>query len=277
MLKSTLMQGLLSAAVAATFAIPVASHAQAPSATMTTPAASGLSKADQKIVVDMAHANMAEVEAGKLALSKTQNAEVKAFAQLMVDDHTKALNDVTQLAQNKGVTLPTELDSKHKAMADKLSKLSGDAFDKEYMAKAGVADHKAVHAALKKNEARAKDPDVKALAAKMLPTVEQHLHSATGMAGMKGGAKGVKPPVTGEANDHTSPGAVAQATPKAKPMTGTTKPVPVGEANDHTSPNAVKQAPPKPKPATSAATSPNATPPVVGEASEAAAAAGVKR
>lgn len=256
MLKTKVMQGLLSAAVAAAFAMPAASYAQAPAATMDTPAASALNKADQKIVVDMAQANLAEVEAGKLALSKTHSAEVKAFAQQMVDDHTKALNDVTQLAQNKGVTLPTEVDSKHKAMAAKLSKLSGDAFDKEYMSKAGVADHKAVHAQLKKHEAKAKDPDVKALAAKMLPTVAQHLHSASGIAVMKGAAKGLKPPVTGEANDHTSPGAATHGTPKDKPMTGVAKATPVGEANDHTSANAVKQAPPKAKPASAAGTMP---------------------
>ena len=70
-------------------------------------------------------------------------------------------------------------------MAAKLSKLDGAKFDKEYMSKAGVADHKMVHAKLKKDEAAAKDADVKALAAKMLPTVEQHLHHATEAAGGK--------------------------------------------------------------------------------------------
>ena len=97
----------------------------------------------------------------------------------MVDDHTKALNDVTTLAQNKGVTLPTTPDAKHKAMAAKLSKLTGAKFDKMYMQQAGVQDHKHVHAMLKKDQARAKDADVKALAAKMMPTVEEHLTTAT--------------------------------------------------------------------------------------------------
>ncbi|MDM5177970.1 DUF4142 domain-containing protein [Massilia sp. DJPM01] len=193
MLKSTLIKCVLGAAVATAFAMPVSSYAQAGAATMNTPAASALSKGDQKIVADMARANMAEIEAGKLALANSQNAEVKTFAQRMIDDHTKALGDVTQLAQTKGVTLPTEVDSKHKALAAKLGKLNGDAFDKAYMAQAGVGDHKAVHAALKKFKAKAKDPDVKALAAKMLPTVEQHLHSAAGMAPAKGGSKGSSP------------------------------------------------------------------------------------
>lgn len=187
-MKSKVVKCLLSAAIMALFAGPVAVQAQ--TATMDTPAASALNKADQKIVMDMARANMAEIEAGKLAVSKTQNAEVKTFAQQMIDDHTKALNDVKQLAQNKGVTLPTEPDSKHKAMAAKLGKMEGEAFDRAYMAQAGVSDHTKVHSKLTKDQARAKDPDVKALAAKMLPTVDQHLNSAKTMPGMKGGAKG---------------------------------------------------------------------------------------
>ena len=146
-----------------------------------------LSAADKKGIMDMAMANMAEVETGKLALSKTQNAEVKTFAQQMVDDHGKALAEVQALAQMKGVTLPTELDAKHKAMSAKLEKLSGDAFDKAYMKQAGLADHKATHAKLKSISKSAKDPDVKAAAEKTMPTVEQHLKAAQQMSMAKSG------------------------------------------------------------------------------------------
>jgi len=139
---------------------------------------SSLSKADSKGIVDMAMVNMAEVEMGKLAQSKSQNPEVKTFAQQMIDDHTKGLQEVQAVAQAKGVTLPTELDAKHKATAAKLEKLSGDAFDREYMKVGGVASHKEALALLKKNQKSAKDADVKGLAAKMQPTVEQHLKAA---------------------------------------------------------------------------------------------------
>jgi predicted outer membrane protein len=152
-----------------------------------TAAGGSLSKADQKILMSLAQANMAEIEAGKLAQSKSQNDQVKSFAQQMIDDHTKALNDVQALAQQKGVTLPTEPDAKHKAMASKLEKMSGDAFDKAYMAQAGVSDHKAVHSALLKDEKKAKDPDLKALVTKMTPVVEQHLKSAEQMPSPKAG------------------------------------------------------------------------------------------
>lgn len=158
-------------------------------------AAAALSKADQRIVMNMAMANMAEIEAAKLAQSKSQNEQVKNYAQQMIDDHTKALTDVQQLAQNKGVTLPTELDKTNKTKSDKLAAMSGDAFDRAYMAQAGVADHKKVHSMLRQAQSRAKDPDVKALAARILPTVDQHLNSAQQLQETsKGTAKGTKTP-----------------------------------------------------------------------------------
>jgi predicted outer membrane protein len=166
--------------------------AAAPASPAPMAAAGTLGKSDQKILERMAQANMAEVEAGKMAQSKSQNEQVKSFAQQMIDDHGKALADVQQLAQQKGVTLPTEPDAKHKAMAAKLDKMSGDAFDKAYMAQAGVSDHKKVHAMLVKDEKSAKDPDVKAMAAKMAPAVEQHLKSAEQMHMAKSGTKSGK-------------------------------------------------------------------------------------
>jgi predicted outer membrane protein len=146
-----------------------------------------LSAGDEKILKDMAMANMAEVEGGKLAQSKSQSSEVKAFAQQMIDDHTANLNEVKALAQARGVTLPTEPDAKHKAMAAKLEKMSGDAFDKAYMKQAGVQDHKTVHAKLVAASKKAKDPDVKALVDKTEPVVAQHLKSAEQMPMAKTG------------------------------------------------------------------------------------------
>jgi putative membrane protein len=183
-------KALLGLFIAAALAAPLAAHAQkakTPVVTMDTPAASALDKPDQKIVKEMAMANMAEVELGKLALSKTQNAEVRAYAQQMVDDHGKALANVQALALDKGVTLAASLDAKHKAKADKLGRLSGPAFDKAYMAQAGVADHETVYAKLERDIAKASDGDVKALASKLLPTVAQHLDHAQKMPVTGGG------------------------------------------------------------------------------------------
>lgn len=149
--------------------------------------AQNLAKSDQQMLQQLAQGNMAEVEAGKIALQKSQNAEVKAFAQQMIDDHTKGLQEVQSVAQSKGVTLPSELDAKHKALASKLNNLSGDAFDRTYLSQAGVADHKKTHALVQKVQSSAKDADVKALAAKLEPTVAQHLTHVTQLnASIKG-------------------------------------------------------------------------------------------
>ena len=143
-----------------------------------TTGAASLSRTDQKMVKDMAMANLAEIEAGRMAQTKSQNEQVKNFAQQMIDDHTKALGEVQQLAQAKGVALPTELDRTHKRRADKLASLSGEEFDRAYMNQSGLADHKKTHGLLKQAQSRAKDPDVKALAARTMPIVDQHLNSA---------------------------------------------------------------------------------------------------
>jgi predicted outer membrane protein len=146
-----------------------------------------LSSGDAGILKDMAMANMAEIEGGKMAQSKGQSAEVKAFGQQMIDDHTANLNEVKTLAQARGVTLPTEPDAKHKAMAAKLEKMSGADFDKAYMKQAGVQDHKTVHAKLMAASKKAKDAEVKALVEKTEPVVAQHLKSAEQMPAAKGG------------------------------------------------------------------------------------------
>jgi putative membrane protein len=133
-----------------------------------------VAKADADRLIAIAQANIAEVAAGKMALDKSSNADVKSFAQTMIDDHGKGLDETKKVAAAKSITLPTEPDAAHKKMAADLQKLSGTAFDKEYVSKAGVADHTKVHAALKNDMANAKDADIKALATKLEPTVAHH-------------------------------------------------------------------------------------------------------
>ena len=90
-----------------------------------------------------------------------------------------------QLATAKGMTLPTEVDKRHQAMADKLGAMSGDAFDKAYLAQCGVAEHKKVHGMLASAAKKAKDPELRALAGQMQPTVEQHMKAARQMGKAK--------------------------------------------------------------------------------------------
>lgn len=141
--------------------------------------------ADAGLLRDIAHANLAEIATGQLAVEKASDPKVKEFAQQMVDDHTKALTDVQQLAQTKAVKLPTEPDLKHKAAMTKLKTMSGASFDKSYVKAAGVGDHVATEKLLKKTQSSAQDADVKALATKMLPVVQGHLTHARELDGMK--------------------------------------------------------------------------------------------
>ena len=188
MQKNKTLKGLLAVTVVAAMFSTVGVHGQTPSNAAEngtadqTGSGARLSAGDEKALKDMAQANINEIAAAKIALNKTQSAEVKTFAQKMVEDHGSALTKVQAVAKQKEVTLPTAPDAKHKAMADKLEKQSGGAFDKMYMENAGIMDHKMVLSTLKSDATKIKDPDVKALADAHTPVVEQHLKSAQHMA-----------------------------------------------------------------------------------------------
>jgi putative membrane protein len=133
-----------------------------------------VSKADERLMMQLAQANIAEINAGKLAEQKSSNDQVKSFAKKMVDDHTKALDDLKQLATSKGVTLPTDPDRQQMAMENKLSALSGGKFDAQYVDQSGSRAHKDTHRLLQRVSSRAADADLKAYANKIMPTVESH-------------------------------------------------------------------------------------------------------
>jgi putative membrane protein len=133
--------------------------------------------ADHMFVMKVAKGGMAEVQLGQLASEKASSDEVKKFGQRMVTDHNKANDELKSLAQQKNITLPTEIDAKDKALHDRLAKLSGPAFDRAYMQHM-ITDHRAVVTEFKKESTMAKDPDIKAWAAKTLPTIEEHLKLA---------------------------------------------------------------------------------------------------
>jgi putative membrane protein len=130
--------------------------------------------ADQAFVKEAALGGMAEVDLGQLASTKATDEKVKAFAQKMVTDHSKANDELKTLASSKQMMVPTALDAKHQATHDRLAKMSGSAFDRAYVTDM-VADHRKDVADFKHQAMAAKDPDVKAFAAKTLPTLQEHL------------------------------------------------------------------------------------------------------
>jgi putative membrane protein len=181
---------------------------------------SKVASGDQTMMRDISYSNISEVAAGKLALEKSQSDDVKSFAQKMIDDHTKAQQELQTLADGKGVKLPTEPDAKHKAMAKTLSGLKGDAFDKRYLKEGGLNDHQKTHKLLEKVQAKAKDADLKAYAAKTIAAVDQHLTMAQETAG-KHGMGTPKGNMTGAATDngtmgsHTASGAGTTGNPNS--------------------------------------------------------------
>ena len=149
-------------------------------------ATGGVLTADRKFMDKAAQGGMAEVELGQLAQQNGQSADVKAFGKRMVDDHSKANDQLKQLAAQKGVALPTSLDAKDQATKDKLSKMNGAAFDKAYMQDM-VSDHKKDVAEFKHECTAAHDPDLKNWANQTLPTLQSHLQEAQKIAGSTGG------------------------------------------------------------------------------------------
>jgi putative membrane protein len=131
----------------------------------------------QAFVREAAIGGMAEVELGQLAAGKASSDPVKQFAQRMVTDHNKANTELKTLAQRKGLALPTELDAKHKQTRDILAALSGAAFDRAYM-DAMRKDHHQTVSDFRQQSMSGPDPEVKGWAAKMLPTLQEHMQVA---------------------------------------------------------------------------------------------------
>jgi len=144
------------------------------STTATTPDATLRKNADSTFAMKAAAGGMAEVKFGELAQQKASSPAVKKFGERMVNDHSKANSQLKQVASKDDITLPSGLDAKDQATYDKLSKLSGTAFDRAYM-KDMVADHEKDVSDFKREASTGKNSDVKNFASQTLPTLQEHL------------------------------------------------------------------------------------------------------
>ena len=136
-----------------------------------------LSGEDMKFLKKAASGGMMEVQMGQIAQEKGQSQDVKDFGSRMVTDHGKANDELKAVAQQKGVTLPTEMDKKHRSMVDKMKKMSKGDFDKHYMREM-VKDHVKDVEKFRMANQMVKDPDLQGWATKTLPVLEQHLQQA---------------------------------------------------------------------------------------------------
>jgi len=166
-------------------------------------AGASVSNSDKNFVSDQLSDGMAEIELAKVARDHAASPDVKQFAQMMIDDHTRAGDQLKQIATSNSIPIDTQIDNKQQNFTDKLSKLNGADFDKEYMS-AMVDDHQDAVRALRSrvDENRSatdrltgKNPEnpaavkpeqsdnrltmsINEWAANTLPTVEQHLDRA---------------------------------------------------------------------------------------------------
>jgi putative membrane protein len=140
-------------------------------------AAVNMSSADKDFAVKAAQGGMAEVELGNLAQQKGASSKVKDYGKRLVDDHTKANNDLRDVAAREGISLPSDIDSSQRRTVDKLSKLSGAQFDREFL-KQAVNDHKEDIDEFQKEAEKGTNPAVKEFASKYLPVLQDHLNMA---------------------------------------------------------------------------------------------------
>ena len=136
-----------------------------------------VSKADEKFVKDAASGGLMEVELGKIAVEKASNQGVKDYGRRMQEDHGKANEELKTLAANKGIVLAKSMEAKQKRTVDRLSKLSGDKFDREYI-KTMVDDHKEVLASFQREADKGTDAEIKQFASKYAPVIKTHLELA---------------------------------------------------------------------------------------------------
>jgi putative membrane protein len=155
-----------------------------------------LKKSDQKIdnadaaaMKQLAQANLNEIEGGKAAASKAQSADVKQFAQKMVNDHQQMQSELESLAKSKGVSLPQSGSLKDMAQMKIMERASGTDFDKKYMEQM-VKDHQKDAQETQDLAAKTKDPDFKAAVQKAHAKIQEHLQLAQRIASQHGAAAG---------------------------------------------------------------------------------------
>lgn len=147
------------------------------------------SDTDAKAMKNLAEANLAEIEAGKLAADKASSDQVKQFGKQMVEDHTKMLDDLKQLAQSKGVDLPGTPGMEERARTTALRLKSGQDFDKAYMSDM-VKDHQKDVQETGELAQKVSDPQLKQAVEDAHAKIQEHLAMAKRIEGSTSSSAG---------------------------------------------------------------------------------------
>jgi len=140
-----------------------------------------LSSDDSMFASQAARNNMEEIELGKLALARASAADIRNFAQRMVDDHSKTTDDLNELASEIGETLPSALTDTDRAQLAHLAALEGIDFDRAYMT-ASVDSHRDALSLFEMEAASGDKPELKKFATKNLPMLKLHFDMAKHVA-----------------------------------------------------------------------------------------------
>jgi putative membrane protein len=166
-------------------AVILATALAVPSFAQSIPEKSGVNQAlaiapkTQDFVTLAGQSNMLEIESSKLALQKSDSAKTKTFAQKMIDDHTATSNELKGLVSSGKVKAdaPSALDKAHQEKFDKLAKLQGKDFTRQYD-DMQVSAHKDAVSLFERYAKDGDNPDLKAFAGKTLPKLQEHLKMA---------------------------------------------------------------------------------------------------
>lgn len=137
-----------------------------------------IARADRKFIEEAANSGMFEVQVAQLAASKATDANVKSFASMLVDHHTAANNELTKIANAKGVELPAAPKRALRRDIEQLGKKSGAEFDRDFVRDVGIKAHEKDIKLFQKASKDVKDAELKAFVDKTLPTLQGHLAAA---------------------------------------------------------------------------------------------------
>jgi putative membrane protein len=165
-----------------------------------------IAKEDRQFIVKAAGSGMFEVQAAQLATTRANSSDVKSFAGMLVDHHTKSNDELTKLANAKGVELPAAPPRALRRQVESMGKKSGEEFDRDFVRNVGVKAHQNDIKDFEKASKDVKDPELKAFVQKTLPVLKEHLAAAQKLpaAGGKGG--GANDPSKMGASGHSGGG-----------------------------------------------------------------------
>jgi len=141
-----------------------------------------LTAPEKEFIANAARGGMLEVQLGNLATQKASNADVKQFGERIATDHSQLGQKLQQLASNLNVTLPQDLKPEQQAIVSRFEKLTGKAFDRDFM-KEVVSDHVKTISEFERAASQATNPDIKQFVSEALPTLRDHLKMAREIAG----------------------------------------------------------------------------------------------